>query len=98
MKASTLFICAAIIATSCASNEPVASPTAEIERELAAFERQLGTNIPGTPTTSPRRPSGVSFPFVIALFLTDLADDPPLDALLSDFCIDEHLPQPDYIF
>ena len=61
MKSFIVFIGAALIAAVSAVNEPVASPTAAIEAELAAFERQLGTNIPGNPTTSPRRPTGVSF-------------------------------------
>jgi len=51
-------ILSAIITGAAAINEPVASPSAAIEAE---FERQLGTNIPGDPTASPRRPSGVSF-------------------------------------
>ena len=54
-------ILSAIITGAAAINEPVASPSAAIEAELAQFERQLGTDIPGNPTTSPRRPSGVSF-------------------------------------
>jgi len=58
MKSFTLFICAAIVASSAAVNEPVASPAAAVERELAEYERQLGTGITGTPTKNPPRPSG----------------------------------------
>ena len=54
-------ILSAIITGAAAINEPVASPTVAIEAELAEFERQLGTNTTGTPTGTPRRPSGVSF-------------------------------------
>ena len=57
MKSFIVFIGAALIAAVSAVNEPVASPSAAIEAELAAFERQLGTDIPGTPTASPRRPT-----------------------------------------
>jgi hypothetical protein len=55
------FICATIVASSAAANEPFASPTLDIERELAEYERQLGTDITGTPTGTPPRPTpGVS--------------------------------------
>ena len=61
MKSFTLFICAAIVTASSAINEPVASPTDAIERELAEYERQLGTDVTGAPTVTPGRPtSGVS--------------------------------------
>ncbi len=38
--------------------EPVASPTAAIERELAKYERELGTDVTSTPTATPGRPTG----------------------------------------
>ena len=61
MKSFTLFICAAIVTASSAINEPVASPTDSIERELAEYERQLGTDVTGAPTATPGRPTdGVS--------------------------------------
>ena len=66
MKSFTLFISAAIVASSAAINEPVASPTAAVERELAEYERQLGTDVTGTPTATPGRPtSGVSTSYFI---------------------------------
>ena len=58
MKSFTLLILSVIIAAASAINEPVASPAAAIERELAEYERQLGTGITGTPTKNPPRPSG----------------------------------------
>ena len=61
MKSFQAVIIAAIAVSAAAINEPVASPTAAIERELAEYERQLGTDITGTPTMSPGRPTdGVS--------------------------------------
>jgi hypothetical protein len=61
MKSFTVFIAATIVAAASAINEPVASPVAAVERELAEYERQLGTDITGTPTVTPPRPtSGVS--------------------------------------
>ena len=36
-------------------NEPVASPTAAIVRDLAEYDRQLGTAVTGTPTSNPVR-------------------------------------------
>ena len=61
MKSFTLLILSVIVAVASAVNEPVASSTAEIERELAEYERQLGTDITGTPTgTPPRVPTPVS--------------------------------------
>ena len=70
MKSFTLFISAAIVASSSAAiNEPVASPTAAVERELAEYERQLGTDVTGTPTATPGRPtSGVSTSYFIYHF------------------------------
>ncbi len=61
MKSFQALIIAAIMASATAINEPVASPTAAIERELAEYERQLGTGVTGTPTETPDRPTdGVS--------------------------------------
>ena len=69
MKSFQAVILAAIVASSAAINEPVASPTAAIERELAAYERQLGTDVTGTPTEIPDR-SMVSLQYIcIILFL-----------------------------
>ena len=50
MKSFQAVILAAIVASSAAINEPVASPTAAIERELAEYERQLGTDVSPAPT------------------------------------------------
>ena len=58
MKSFALFVSAAIVAAASAINEPVASPTAAIERELAEYERQLGTGVTGAPTGVPGRPTG----------------------------------------
>eukprot|EP00984_Skeletonema_dohrnii_P032993 scaffold28254_cov97-Skeletonema_dohrnii-CCMP3373.AAC.1 len=58
MKSFALFISAAIVASAAAINEPVASPTDAIERELAEYERQLGTDVTGSPTATPGRPTG----------------------------------------
>ena len=55
MKSFQAVIIAAIVASSAAINEPVASPTAAIERELAAYERQLGTDVTAAPTDIPGR-------------------------------------------
>ena len=62
-KSLQTVVLAAILAASAAVNEPVASPTAAIERELAEYERQLGTGTPGTPTIQPGR--GVSILSVV---------------------------------
>ncbi len=59
MKSFQAVIIAAIVASSAAINEPVASPTAAMERELAEYERQLGTDVTGKPTTVTDR-DGVS--------------------------------------
>jgi hypothetical protein len=64
MKSFQAVIIAAIVASSVAINEPVASPSAAIERELAEYERQLGTDITGTPTGMPPRPTPVSLLFI----------------------------------
>ena len=60
MKSFQAVIIAALAISTAAINEPVASPTAAIERELADYERQLGTGIDGNPTSNPGRPTGVS--------------------------------------
>ena len=61
-------IVAAIMASTAAINEPVASPTAAIERELAVSERELGTGVTGTPTATVGRPIDVSVATIIILF------------------------------
>lgn len=58
MKSFQAIVIAAIAASSAAVNVPVPSPTAAIERELAEYERQLGTDVTGTPTETPPRPTG----------------------------------------
>ena len=50
MKSFQAVIIAALAVSSAAINEPVASPTAAIERELAEYERQLGTDVSPAPT------------------------------------------------
>ena len=62
-KSLQTVVLANILAASATVNDPVASPTAAIERELAEYERQLGTNSSGTPTTQPGR--GVSILSVV---------------------------------
>jgi hypothetical protein len=60
MKSFQAVIIAALaISTATAINEPVASPTAAIERELAEYERQLGTDVSPAPTPG-GRPTDVS--------------------------------------
>ncbi len=65
MKSFQAVIIAALAVSSAAINEPVASPTSAIEREFSEYERQLGTDVTGTPTATPGRPTpggdGVSF-------------------------------------
>ena len=58
MKSFQAVIIAAIAVSAAAINEPVASPTAAIERELAEYERQLEPDVTGTPTANPGRPTG----------------------------------------
>ena len=60
MKSFQAVIIAALAISSAAINEPVASPTAAIERELAEYERQLGTDVSPAPTGVDRPTSGVS--------------------------------------
>ena len=50
MKTFTWIVLAVIATAASAINEPVASPTAAIERELAEYERQLGDEITAEPT------------------------------------------------
>ena len=58
MKSFQAVIIAALaISTATAINEPVASPTAAIERELAEYERQLGTDVSPAPTPDGNRVS-----------------------------------------
>ena len=64
MKSFQAVILAAIVASSAAINEPVASPTAAIERELAEYERQLGTDVSPAPTPG-GRPTDVSLSLVV---------------------------------
>ena len=65
MKSFQAVIIAALaISTATAINEPVASPTAAIERELAEYERQLGTDVSPAPT-GVDRPTDVSLYCVI---------------------------------
>ena len=45
MKSFQAVIIAALAISTAAINEPVASPTAAIEREFAEYERQLGTDV-----------------------------------------------------
>lgn len=58
MKSFQSVIIAALAVSAAAINEPVASPTAAVERELKEYERQLGTGVTGTPTEFPPRPTG----------------------------------------
>ena len=71
MKSFQAVIIAALAISTAAINEPVASPTAAIKRELAEYERQLGTDVTGTPTANPGRPTdrpdGVSSSFFYVL-------------------------------
>ena len=60
MKSFQAVIIAALAISSAAINEPVASPTAAIERELAEYERQLGTDVSPAPTGVDRPTDGVS--------------------------------------
>ena len=61
MKSFQAVIIAALaVSAATAINEPVASPTAAIERELAEYERQLGTDVSPAPTGVDRPTSGVS--------------------------------------
>ena len=50
MKTFTWIVLAVIATAASAINEPVATPTAAIERELAEYERQLGTDVSPPPT------------------------------------------------
>ncbi len=55
MKSFQAVILAAIVASSVAVNEPVS--TAAMERELAEYERKLGTDVTAFPTETPGRVS-----------------------------------------
>ena len=60
MKSFQAVIIAALAVSAAAiNNEPVASPTAAIERELAEYERQLGTDVSPAPSRGGR--PGVSY-------------------------------------
>ena len=73
MKSFQSVIIAALAVSAAAINEPVASPTAAVERELKEYERQLGTDVTGTPTEFPPRPTGgVSFNFVCRVFIDSM--------------------------
>ena len=66
MKSFQAVIIAALAVSSAAAiNEPVASPTAAIERELAEYERQLGTDVSPAPTPDGGR--GVRSLFVFSV-------------------------------
>ena len=64
MKSFQAVIIAALAISSAAINEPVASPTAAIERELAEYERQLGTDVSPAPTGVDRPTDGVSLQYI----------------------------------
>ena len=66
MKSFQAVIIAALAVSAAAINEPVASPTLAIERELAEYERQLGTDVSPAPT-GVDRPTDVSLYCVIRL-------------------------------
>ena len=66
MKSFQAVIIAALAISAAAINEPVASPTLAIERELAEYERQLGTDVSPAPT-GVDRPTDVSLYCVIRL-------------------------------
>ena len=74
MKSFQSVIIAALAVSAAAINEPVASPTAAVERELKEYERQLGTDVTGTPTEFPPRPTGVSVAASYLLFVVLLID------------------------
>ena len=66
MKSFQAVIIAALAVSAAAINEPVASPTAAIERELAEYERQLGTDVSPAPSRGGDRP-GVSYNISVAI-------------------------------
>ena len=78
MKSFQAVILAAIVASSAAINEPVASPTAAIERELAEYERQLGTDVSPAPTPDGNRVSlqFISYPVKSCLLELRLSNIP----------------------
>ena len=65
MKSFQAVIIAALAVSAAAINEPVASPTAVIERELAEYERQLGTDVSPAPTPGGR--PGVSSQYICCI-------------------------------
>ena len=69
MKYIQEVIFAAIVAAASAIDEPVASPTADIDRGLAEYERQLGTDTNGSTSGGfpSRSVSIVSFAFYSSL-------------------------------
>ena len=70
MKSFQAVIIAALAVSSAAAiNEPVASPTAAIERELAEYERQLGTDVSPAPTGVDRPTDGVSLQHIYCCIL-----------------------------
>jgi len=56
MKSFQAIIIAAIFAAATAANEPVASPAANVERELAEYEKRH-LQQQGTPASSPPQPT-----------------------------------------
>ena len=87
MKSFQAIIIAAIFAAAAAANEPVASPAAaNVERELAEYEKrhlqEQGTPVTSPPSpTNPRPTPGVSSLLLYLSFLTSL---PPLRHITCD--------------
>jgi len=85
MKSFQAVIIAAIAVSAAAINEPVASPTAAIEREMAEYERQLGTDVTGAPTATPGRPTdGVSLLLYISFYrpVVSSSEEPRLHCMV----------------
>ena len=74
MKSFQAVILAAIVASAAAINEPVASPTAAKERELAMFESVLDYDerylqeVTDAPTTSPTYSPTLSPSLMVSIF------------------------------